>query len=45
MTKEDLVKLGVSEDIADNVLVQHTAELTAEQQKTTDITAELTAAK
>nr|DAE94359.1 MAG TPA: minor structural protein [Caudoviricetes sp.] len=45
MTKEELVTLGVSEDIADKVLDQHTAELTAEQQKTTDITAELTAAK
>ncbi len=45
MTKEDLVTLGVSEDIADKVLDQHTAELTAQQQKTTDITAELTAAK
>lgn len=45
MTKEELVTLGVSEDIADKVLVQHTAELTAEQHKTTYITAELTAAK
>mgnify|MGYP001341852303 CR=1 FL=1 len=45
MTKEELVTLGVSDEIAEKVLVQHTAELTAQQQKTTDITAELTAAK
>lgn len=45
MTKEELIKLGVSEDIADKVLEQHTAELTAEQQKYTDLNAELTAAK
>lgn len=45
MTKEELIKLGVSEDIADKVLTQHTAELTAEQQKTTDLMAQLDAAK
>lgn len=45
MTKEELIKLGVSEDIADKVLEQHTAELTAEQQKKTDLEAELTTAK
>lgn len=45
MTKEELIKLGVSEDIAEKVLEQHTAELTAEQQKKTDLEAELTTAK
>lgn len=45
MTKDELIKLGVSEDIAEKVLTQHTAELTAEQQKTTDLTAQLDAAK
>ena len=45
MTKDELIKLGVSEDIADKVLEKHTAELTAEQQKNTDLTAQLEAAK
>lgn len=45
MTKEEIIALGVSEDIAEKVLTQHTAELTAEQQKNTDLNAELTAAK
>ena len=30
MTKDELIKLGVSDDIAEKVLNQHTAELTAE---------------
>ena len=45
MTKEELVELGLNEDLADKVLEKHTAELTAEQQKNTDLTAELETAK
>lgn len=45
MTKEDLIELGLAEDLADKVLEKHTAELTAEQQKNTDLTAELETAK
>ncbi|MGN1114313.1 MAG: phage scaffolding protein [Oscillospiraceae bacterium] len=45
MKKEELIKLGLSEDLADKVLEKHTAELTAEQQKNTDLTAELETAK
>ena len=41
MTKEELVTLGVSDEIAEKVLVQHTAELTAEQQHYTHKTAAL----
>lgn len=45
MTKEELIKFGISDDIADKVLEQHTAELTAEQQKNTDLATELETAK
>lgn len=45
MELKDLTALGITEEQANKVLEQHTAELTAEQQKTTDLTAELSAAK
>lgn len=45
MELKDLTVLGITEEQANKVLEQHTAELTAEQQKTTDLTAELSAAK
>ncbi|MDO5125342.1 MAG: phage scaffolding protein [Ruminococcus sp.] len=45
MTKEELMELGLAEDQANKVLEKHTAELTAEQQKNTDLTAELDTAK
>lgn len=45
MTKEELIKLGLTDELADKVLEQHTAELTAEQQKTADANTQLDAAK
>lgn len=45
MELKDLTALGITEEQASKVLEQHTAELTAEQQKNTDLNAELTAAK
>ena len=45
MTKEELIELGLNDDLADKVLEKHTAELTAEQQKNTDLTTELETAK
>ena len=45
MTKDELIELGLSEDLAGKVLEKHTTELTAEQQKNTDLTAELETAK
>lgn len=45
MTKDELIKLGLTDGLADKVLEQHTAELTAQQQKYTDLNAELETAK
>ncbi len=45
MTKEGLIALGVTGEQADKVLEQHTAELTAEQQKTTEAETKLSAAE
>ena len=45
MELKDLTALGLTEEQANGVLTQHTAELTAEQQKNTDLTAQLEAAK
>ena len=45
MELKDLTALGITEEQANKVLEQHTAELTAEQQKYTDLNAELETAK
>lgn len=45
MELKDLTALGITEEQANKVLEQHTAELTAEQQKYTDPNAELETAK
>lgn len=45
MKLEDITALGIPEEQAQKVLTQHEAELTAEQQKTADISAELETAK
>lgn len=45
MELKDLTTLGITEEQANKVLEQHTAELTAEQQKYTDLNAELETAK
>lgn len=45
MEMKELTALGITEEQANKVLEKHTAELTAEQQKTSELTAELSAAK
>ena len=45
MTKDELIKLGLTDELADKVLEQHTAELTAEQQKTAEANTQLETAK
>ena len=45
MKLEDITALGIPEEQAKKLLTQHEAELTAEQQKTTDLTEELNTAK
>lgn len=45
MEIKDLTALGLTEEQAKNVLEKHTAELTAEQQKTADLTAQLETAQ
>jgi hypothetical protein len=45
MELKDLTALGITEEQANSVLTLHTAELTTEQQKITDLSAELDTAK
>lgn len=45
MELKDLTALGITEEQANRVLEQHTVELNAEQQKYTDLSAELETAK